>query len=102
MSMHNVPLTDIELNGLIKHGLDIGTPSQLADAFRRGVAWASDHYIERLRVIHEHLTRHDCSFDLIPSNNSYNVWNPCRDRAQGGPIAHERRISTHYCQGPTG
>lgn len=64
MSMHNVPLTDIELNGLIKHGLDIGTPSQIADAFRRGVAWASDHYIERLRVIHEHLTRHDCSFDV--------------------------------------
>lgn len=40
MSMHKIPLTEIEESGLRAHGLDIGTPSQLSDAFRQGVAWA--------------------------------------------------------------
>lgn len=39
MSMHKIPLTQTEEAGLIAHGLDIGTPSQLSDAFRQGVAW---------------------------------------------------------------
>jgi hypothetical protein len=39
MSMHKVPLTKVEEDGLRAHGLDIGTPSQLSDAFRLGVAW---------------------------------------------------------------
>ena len=40
MSMHIKPLTPIEEAGLRAHGLPVGTPSQLADAFRFGVAWA--------------------------------------------------------------
>lgn len=40
MSMHKKPLTAIEESGLRSHGLDIGTPSQLSDVFRQGVAWA--------------------------------------------------------------
>lgn len=40
MSMHKIPLTPVEEAGLKAHGLDIGTPSQLSDAFRQGVAWA--------------------------------------------------------------
>jgi hypothetical protein len=40
MSMHKIPLTPIEEAGLRAHGLDIGTPSQLSDAFRQGIAWA--------------------------------------------------------------
>ena len=40
MSMHKIPLTDVEESGLLAHGLDIGTPSQLSDAFRLGVRWA--------------------------------------------------------------
>jgi hypothetical protein len=40
MSLHNVPLTEIEESGLKAHGLDIGVPSQLSDAFRLGIAWA--------------------------------------------------------------
>jgi len=40
MSMHRKPLTDLERAGLEAHGLDIGTPSQLSDAFRQGIAWA--------------------------------------------------------------
>ena len=39
MSMHKIPLTKIEEDGLQNHGLDIGKPSQLSDAFRQGVAW---------------------------------------------------------------
>lgn len=39
MSMHRIPLTQIEQEGLRAHGLDIGTPSQLSDVFRQGVAW---------------------------------------------------------------
>lgn len=40
MSMHKKPITPLEEEGLRKHGLAIGTPSQLSDVFRHGVAWA--------------------------------------------------------------
>ena len=40
MSMHIKPLTPIEEAGLRAHGLPVGTPSQLADAFRLGMAWS--------------------------------------------------------------
>lgn len=39
MSMHRKPLTGLERAGLEAHGLDIGKPSQLSDAFRQGIAW---------------------------------------------------------------
>lgn len=39
MSMHKKPLTDLEREGLYLHHFDIGTPSQLSDAFRLGMAW---------------------------------------------------------------
>ena len=41
MSMHKKPLTPVEESGLRAHGLDIGTPSQLSDVFRQGVAWGA-------------------------------------------------------------
>lgn len=40
MSMHKIPLTQLEEDGLRAHGLDIGTPSQLSDVFRQGIKWA--------------------------------------------------------------
>jgi len=40
MSMHSTPLTQAEEAGLRAHGLKIGTPSQLSDAFRQGMAYA--------------------------------------------------------------
>lgn len=40
MSMHKVPLTKLEHEGLIAHHLRVGKPSQLSDCFRFGVAWA--------------------------------------------------------------
>jgi hypothetical protein len=42
MSMHKVPLTELELKGLLEHHLAVGTPSQLSDTFRLGIAWAMD------------------------------------------------------------
>lgn len=42
MSMHRIPLTKLEEDGLRAHGLDIGTPSQLSDVFRQGIKWALD------------------------------------------------------------
>lgn len=40
MSLHKQPLTEVEINGLIRHGLTIDKPSQLSDCFRLGVTWA--------------------------------------------------------------
>ena len=40
MSMHKIPLTSMEEDGLRNHRLPIGTPSQLSDCFRQGMAWA--------------------------------------------------------------
>ena len=52
MSMHRIPLTDIEREGLKAHGLgrDIGKPSQLADCFRQGVKWGQDQERSRLHA----------------------------------------------------
>ena len=52
MSMHKKPLTQLEEEGLRAHGLPIGTPSQLSDVFRHGVAWAAAQdqgEVQRLR-----------------------------------------------------
>ena len=46
MSMHKIPMTGLERTGLIKHGLPIGAPSQLSDAFRNGVIHASKEIAE--------------------------------------------------------
>lgn len=39
MSMHEIPLSTLEEMGLRRHGLTVGSPSQLSDVFRQGVAW---------------------------------------------------------------
>ena len=52
MSMHRIPLTDIEREGLKAHGLGraIGKPSQLADCFRQGVKWGQGQERSRLHA----------------------------------------------------
>lgn len=40
MSLHKIPLTPMEEEGLKAHGLPIGNPSQLSDSFRHGMTWA--------------------------------------------------------------
>lgn len=47
--MHKIPLTSMEEDGLRNHRLPIGTPSQLSDCFRQGMAWAlsqASHVVE--------------------------------------------------------
>lgn len=44
MSLHKQQLTVMEEEGLRAHGLTVGAPSQLSDAFRHGIAWAVKHY----------------------------------------------------------
>lgn len=50
MSMHKIPLSQLEEDGLRAHGLDIGTPSQLSDVFRHGIAWAQKSQLEAIRA----------------------------------------------------
>lgn len=43
MSMHKVPLTELERSGLVAHHLRVDTPSQLSDCFRLGIKWALEY-----------------------------------------------------------
>jgi hypothetical protein len=52
MSMHREPLTALEREGLEKHGLPIGAPSQLADSFRLGVRWALQQAAPQISTAH--------------------------------------------------
>lgn len=47
MSMHKIPLTPLEHQGLLNHRLPIGTPSQTSDCFRLGMAWALNNKPEQ-------------------------------------------------------
>lgn len=76
MSMHKIPLSDIERKGLEAHGLAIGTPSQLADVFRQGVAWANAQKMvlpQRKPVIEGNY-----AYDPVGYGNN-KVWNECLD-----------------------
>ena len=50
MSMHKIPLTELEHDGLLAHRLPIGVPSQLSDVFRSGIKWANEHRIAELQA----------------------------------------------------
>lgn len=56
MSMHRTQLTKLEEDGLKSHGLDIGTPSQLSDAFRQGIAWALSNSTPKVTITTGHCT----------------------------------------------
>lgn len=43
MSMHKIPLSTLEQEGLEKHHLSVGKPSKLSDCFRFGMSWAKSH-----------------------------------------------------------
>ena len=55
MSMHRIPLTELERAGLINHGLDVGKPSQLSDVFRHGMKWAIDNSVIKWIPVSERL-----------------------------------------------
>ena len=68
MSMHKIPLSEMELEGLTKHGLDIGAPSQLSDAFRLGMAFA----LEKVKDI-------QLGFRIVNSGGMWEVY-----KSEGG------------------
>ncbi len=55
MSMHDMELTELERSGLEAHHLKTGTPSQLSDSFRLGVAWALNNSVLVNEQEHEEL-----------------------------------------------
>ena len=48
MSLHKIPLTQLEEVGLTKHGLATKVPSQLSDVFRLGMEWAKNNQKESI------------------------------------------------------
>ena len=60
MSIHRIPLTELERAGLINYGLAVGKPSQLSDVFRHGMKWAIDNSVIKWIPVSERL----------PENNS--------------------------------
>jgi hypothetical protein len=49
MSMHKLPMTEVEREGLLHNNLSIDKPSQLSDAFRLGIKWAEEKNREKQR-----------------------------------------------------
>lgn len=82
MSMHKVPLTDVESEGLKKHGLgrNVGKPSQLADAFRQGVKWGQEQEREACAKVAEQML---CKSYLPPSLKIYGALAAGAIRARG-------------------
>lgn len=78
MSMHRIPLTELEREGLSKHGLDIGTPSQLSDCFRLGMRWALEEQWNPANTPPSEIGRYWC---YVEEQNdlgvSYYQWNCC-------------------------
>lgn len=46
MSMHKIPLTEVEREGLVTHCFAVDSPNQLSDSFRLGVAWSEAKKVE--------------------------------------------------------
>ena len=71
MSIHKKPLTQLEEEGLRAHGLPIGTPSQLSDVFRYGIAWAASQNqseVQKLRDECEYLANENIELKLLIKN----------------------------------
>ena len=75
MSMHRIPLTELERAGLINHGLDVGKPSQLSDVFRHGMKWATDNSVIKWISVGDRLPKHgdDCLIVAEGKNEPENL-----------------------------
>ena len=69
MSMHRMPLTTVEHEGLVRHGLGraIGKPSQLADVFRQGVKWGQNQEREACAAMLDQMVE-EAEQDCEPSS----------------------------------
>lgn len=90
MSMHKIPLTRIEESGLLVHGLDMGKPSQLSDAFRQGVAWGQK--AERESWLHECEMEYDV--ETVVRRMGYASSNP-----EENEMSSPATINCQYCNG---
>ena len=70
MSMHRIPLTKLEHDGLTAHGLDIGTPSQLSDCFRHGVKWAIDNSVIKWIPVSEQMPENEGTYFCLGHNGT--------------------------------
>lgn len=98
MSMHKIPLTDLELSGLKTHGLSVGTPSQLSDCFRHGVKWALDNAVPQWIPVSERLPDSDDEVLVYPfPDNSYGIrlgtYHPYEGKLKGKWTYEEERHS---------
>ena len=98
MSMHKIPLTELERDGLKAHGLDIGTPSQLSDCFRHGVKWALDNSVPKWIPVSERLPDSDDEVLVYPfPDNSYGIrlgtYHPYEGKLKGKWTYEEERHS---------
>ena len=58
MSMHKKPMSQLEISGLVEHGLKTNEPSQLSDCFRAGIKFSENHYAELLRTAEQELDQY--------------------------------------------
>lgn len=70
MSMHRIPLTELERTGLINHGLDVGKPSQLSDAFRHGMKWAMDNSMIKWIPVSERMPENEGTYFCLGHNGT--------------------------------
>ena len=95
MSMHKTPLTQLEEEGLRAHGLPVGTPSQLSDVFRHGVAWAlkaqqvgqEPVYLYRRKGLDSWATCDEERYEELASHSLFDV-KVCYDALQPAPAQY--------------
>jgi hypothetical protein len=96
MSMHQKPLTRLEEAGLLAHGLDIGTPSQLSDAFRQGVAWSQGQQIPRCTAARPdgwaELFKAVAALDQHPKGSGHALPTPSTTRLEAAVIRAARQL----------
>ena len=63
MSMHKTPLKPTEESGLRAHGLAIGTPSQLSDVFRQGLAYGVEAMCAAIKAADDKASEGDYMLD---------------------------------------
>ena len=70
MSIHRIPLTELEREGLINYGLAVGKPSQLSDVFRRGMKWAIDNSVIKWISVDDQLPENEGTYFCLGHNGA--------------------------------
>ena len=70
MSVHRIPLTELERAGLINYGLAVGKPSQLSDVFRHGMKWAIDNSVIKWISVDDQLPENEGTYFCLGHNGA--------------------------------